>query len=150
MAKKLRNITDRCEVLEKERQAEQEGLKKAAAESKSAQAALRAAKEELSQAGAIAAGKPFLLRRKYTDPKYAQLDKLWGSEDDYLDLAASAADAVEHFQGQKGHRRGELYWSQFHSLDRPLSLTDQLAEWAELNRLSGFAMKHVLTHLWPG
>ena len=28
MAKKLRNTTDRCEVLEKERQAEQEGLKR--------------------------------------------------------------------------------------------------------------------------
>ena len=48
MAKKLRNTTDRCEVLEKERQAEQEGLKKAAAESKNAQSSLRAAKEELS------------------------------------------------------------------------------------------------------
>ena len=43
----------------------------------------------------------------------------------------------------------ELFWSQFHSLERPLPLTDRLAEWAELNRLSGLAMKDVVTHLWP-
>ena len=150
MARKLKDTTDRCEVLEKERQAGQEGLKKATTESKDARSTLRAAKEELSQAGSIAAGKPFLLWRKYTDPKYAQLDKLWSSEDAYLDLAASAADAIEHFRGQKGHIREELYWSQFHSPERPLPLTDRLAEWAELNRLSGLAMKHVMTHLWPG
>ena len=99
MALKLKNATDRCRVLEKERQAEQEGLNKATAEAKDARSATRAAKEELSQAGDIAAGKSFLLRRKYTDPKYAQLDKLWSSEDAYLDIAASAADAIEHFQG---------------------------------------------------
>ena len=115
MAKKLRNTTDRYKVLEKEHHAEQEGLKKAAAESKNAQSTLRAAKEELSQAGAIAAGKPFLLRRKYTDPKYAQLDKLWCSEDPYLDLAASAADAVVHLRSQKDHEMEEFFWSQFHS-----------------------------------
>ena len=43
----------------------------------------------------------------------------------------------------------ELFWSQFHSPERPLPLTDRLAEWAELNRLSGFAMTDVVAHLWP-
>ena len=43
----------------------------------------------------------------------------------------------------------ELYWSQFHSPERPLLLTDRLAEWAELNRLSGLAMTDVVAHLWP-
>ena len=43
----------------------------------------------------------------------------------------------------------ELFWSQFHSPERPLPLTDRLAEWAELNRLSGLAMTDVVTHLWP-
>ena len=52
---------------------------------------MRAMKEELRQAEDIAAGKPFLLRRKFTDPKYAQLGQLWGAEDTYLDLVASAA-----------------------------------------------------------
>ena len=28
-------------------------------------------------------------------------------------------------------------------------MTDQLAEWAELNRLSGLAMKSVVDQLWP-
>ena len=71
MAIKLNNATDRCELLEKEGRAEQEDLKKAAAEAKDARSTMRAMKEELRQAEDIAAGKPFLPRRKFTDPKYA-------------------------------------------------------------------------------
>ena len=97
MAVKLKDATDRYEVLERERQAEQEDLKKAYAEAKDARSAMRAIKEEPRQAGDIAAGKPSLLCRKFTDQKYAQLGQLWGAEDPYLDLAASAADAVVHF-----------------------------------------------------
>ena len=64
---------------------------------------MRAMKEELRQARDITAGKPFMLRMKFGDPKYAPLDRLWSAEDTYLDLAASAADAAEHFRGQKDH-----------------------------------------------
>ena len=98
MAIKLKVATDRLEVLEGERRAEQEDLKKANAEAKDACSAMLAMKEELRQVGDIVAGKPFMLRRKFTDPKYAQLDQLYGAEDPYLDLAASAADAVMHFR----------------------------------------------------
>ena len=66
-----------------------------------------------------------------------------------MDLAASAADAVVHFRSQKDHETEELFWSQFHSPDRSLPLTDRLAEWAELNRLSGLAMTDIVTHVWP-
>ena len=97
MATKLKVSTDRLEVLEGERRAEQEDLKKADAKAKDARSAMRAMKEELRQAGDIAAGKPFLLRRKFMDQKYAQLGQLCGAEDPYLDLAASAADVVVHF-----------------------------------------------------
>ena len=110
---------------------------------------MRAIKEELRQAGDIVAGKPFLLRRRFTDPKYAQLGQLWGPEDPYMDLAASAADAVVHFRSQKDHKAKELFWSQFHSPECSLPLTDRLAEWAELNRLSGLAMMDIVTHVWP-
>ena len=43
----------------------------------------------------------------------------------------------------------ELFWSQFHNPERPLSVSDRLAAWAELNRLSGLAMRYVESHLWP-
>jgi len=43
----------------------------------------------------------------------------------------------------------ELFWSQFHSPERSLPLTDRLAEWAELNRLSGLAMTDIVAHVWP-
>ena len=49
----------------------QKDLEKVTAEAKDNRSAMRAMKEELRQAGDIAAGKPFLLRRKFTDPKYA-------------------------------------------------------------------------------
>ena len=32
---------------------------------------------------------------------------------------------------------------------RPLLLNEQMAEWAELHRLSGLAMRSVVDHLWP-
>ena len=31
-----------------------------------------------------------------------------------------------------------------------MAVDDRLAQWAELNRLSGLAMKYVMGHLWPG
>ena len=124
-------------------------MKKATAEAKDAPSVMRAMKEELCQAGDIAAGKPFLLRRKFLDPNYAQLDRLWSVEDAYLDLVASAVDAAEHFRDQEDHETGKVFWSQFHNPERPLPLTDRLAEWAELNRLSGLAMKDAVSLLWP-
>ena len=75
MAVKLKNAADRCKLLGKEDQAEQTDLEKAVADAKDARSAMRAMKEELRQAGDIAAGKPFLLWRKFVDPKYAPLDR---------------------------------------------------------------------------
>ena len=59
MATKLKVATDCLEVLEGERRAEQEDLKKATAKAKDARSAMRAIKEELRQAEDIAAGSPF-------------------------------------------------------------------------------------------
>ena len=126
LAAKMKDAADRNEALEKERLSEREDLRKATAEAKDARSAMRAIKEELRQAGDIVAGKPFLLRRKFTDPKYAQLGQLWGAKDTYLNLAASAADTVVHFRSQKDHEMEELFWSQFHSPERPLPLSDRL------------------------
>ena len=50
MAEKLKSATDRCRLLEKEDQAKQTDLEKAVANAKDARSAMRAAKEELSQA----------------------------------------------------------------------------------------------------
>ena len=109
LAKKLKDATDRSEALEKERLSGREDLKKATAEAKDARSAMRAIKEELHQAGDIVAGKPFLLRRRFTNLKYAQLGQLWGLEDPYMDLAASAADAVVHFRSRRITRRKSCF-----------------------------------------
>ena len=147
MAVELKDTADHCRFLEKENRAKatdlekaaaadkdtrsamrakKEDLGKATAEAKDARSAMRAIKEELRQAGDIVDGKPFLLRRRFTDPKCAQLGQLWGPEDPYMDLAASAADAVVHFRSQKDHKTEELFWSQFHSPDRSLPLPSLL------------------------
>ena len=149
MAVELKAAADQCRVLEKENQAKASDLEKAAATKKDLRSAMRAKKEELREAGDIVAGKSFMLRRKFGDPRYAPLDRLWSSEDVYMDLAASAADAAKYFQGRTDRGVDQLFWRQFHSPERPLSLTDQLAEWAELNRLSGLSMRSVVDQLWP-
>ena len=94
---KLKSATDRCKFLDKEDRARQTDLEKAVADAKDARSTMRAVKEELCQAGQIAAGKPFMLRRKFCDPKFAPLDRMWSAEDTYLDLAVSVADATEYF-----------------------------------------------------
>ena len=150
MAIELKAAADRCGVLEKENQAKASDLEKAATTKKDLRSAMRAKKEELREARDIVAGKSLMLRRKFGDPRYASPDRLWSLEDVYNDLAASAADAAKYFQGQTDHGVDQLFWRQFHTPERPLSLTDQLAEWAELNRLSGLSMRSVVDQLWPG
>ena len=66
-----------------------------------------------------------------------------------MDLVASAIDAAKYFQDQTDREVDKLFWSQFNVPERPLQLTDQLAEWAELNRLPGLTMRSVVDHLWP-
>ena len=67
--------------------------------------------------------------------------------DSYFDLAASAADATEFFKDQKDHEVEKLFWSQFNVPVRPLLLNERMAEWAELHRLSGLAMRSVVDRL---
>ena len=123
MSVKLKGTADRCQFLEEENQVKATDLEKATMTTKDTRSAMRA-KEELRKAGDIVAGKPFMLRRKFGDPRYAPLDWLWSSEDAYMDLAASAADAAKYFPGQTDCEVDKLFWSQFNVPERPLPLTD--------------------------
>ena len=111
MAVKLKDTTDRCRFLEEENRAKATDLEKATMATKDTRSAMRAKKEELSEARDIAAGKPFLLRRKFRDPRYDPLDRLWSSADAYLDLAASAVGAAEYFRDQTDREVDKLFWS---------------------------------------
>ena len=149
MVVELKDVADRYRLLEEENQAKATDLEKARVAAKEARSKIRATKEELNQATDIVSGKPFLLRTKFGDPKYAPLDWLWSSVDAYVDLAASATNAAEYFKDRKDQEVEKLFWSQFHAPARPLLLNEQMAEWAELHRLSGLAMMSVVDHLWP-
>ena len=111
MAIELKDAVDRYQLLEKESRAKATDLEKAMVAAKEARSKIRATKEELRQAGDIATGKPFLLRMKFGDPKYAPLDQQWSSADAYVDLAACAADAAEYFKDQKDREVERLFWS---------------------------------------
>ena len=102
MAVELKDAADRYQLLEEENRAKATDLEKARVAAKEARSKIRATKEELNQAADIMSGKLFLLWTKFGDPKYSPLDRLWSSADAYMDLAASAADAAEYFNDQKG------------------------------------------------
>ena len=97
MAVELKDTADRCRVLEKENQTKATDLEKATTADKDTRSAMRAKKEEQQEAGDIASRKPFMLRRKFGDPRYAPLDRLWSLADAYMDLAASVVDAAKYF-----------------------------------------------------
>ena len=124
MAVELKDVADRNQLLEKESRAKATDLEKARVAAKEARSKIRATKEELHQTADIVSGKPFLLRTKFGDPKYAPLDRLWSSADAYVDLAASAADAAEYFKDQKDREVEKLFWSQFHAPIHPLLLNE--------------------------
>lgn len=92
MTLELENATSRCELLEKESKALTADLDKALQEAREARSESRAAREEVRQAREIAAGKPFLLQTKFGDPNYAQLNQVWSSPDEFLDLPKSSSD----------------------------------------------------------
>ena len=81
MARELKDAASRCEFLEKDNKAKTADLDKALREAKEARSESRAAREEIRQAGEIAAGKPFLLQTKFGDPNYAPLNQVWSSPD---------------------------------------------------------------------
>ena len=74
MAVKLKDAADRCKLREEEDRVAQKDLEKITVEAKDTRSAMRAMKEELRQARDITAGKPYMLRMKFGDPKYAPLD----------------------------------------------------------------------------
>ena len=98
MALELKNATSQCQDLERDNKAKVADLDKALQEAKEARSESRAAREEIRQAGEIAAGKPFLLQTKFGDAKYAPFNQLWSSPDAFTDLPRSAADAMQFFQ----------------------------------------------------
>lgn len=149
LALELKNTASRCELLEKENKAKMVELDKAVREASEARSESRAAREEIQQAKEIAAGKPFLLQTKFGDPDYAQLNQVWSSPAEFLDLPKSSSDAAQFYQAQEGYAMEKLFWSQFGASKRPLLLNEQMSQWAELHRISSDAMKNVIIRLWP-
>ena len=144
MAIELKDAADRRRVLEKENLAKASDLEKAAATGKDLRSAMRAKKEELREAGDIVARKSFMLRRKFGDPRYAPPGSAMELGGCVYGFGGERCRCGQVFPGQTDCDIDQLFWRQFHSPERPLSLTDQLDEWAELNRLYGLAMRSIV------
>ena len=149
MTLELENATGRCEFLEKESKALTDDLDKALQEAREVWSECRAAREEVRQAREIAAGKPFLLQTKFGDLNYAQLNQIWSSPDECLDLPKSSADAAQYYEARDGCATEKLFWSLFGASKHPLLHNEQMSQWDELHRISGAAMKDVVIQLWP-
>ena len=111
MAIELKDAANHRELLEKENQGKAADLKKALEAAKETRSEMRGIREELHEARDITAGKPYLLRMKFGDSKYAPLDQLWSAMDAYANLAKSAANATKFFKDQKDHKAERLFWS---------------------------------------
>ena len=109
MALEIKNAASCCELLEKENKAKMAELGKAVREAREARSESREAREEIRQAGEIAAGKPFLLQTKFGDPNYGQLNHVWSSPDEFLDLPKSSSDAAQFYQARDGHATEKLF-----------------------------------------
>ena len=109
LAPELKNTASRCEYLEKENKAKMVELDKAVREASEARSESKAAREEIRQAKEIAAGKPFLLQTKFGDPDYAQLNQVWSSPAEFLDLPKSSSDAALFYQAQEGYATKKLF-----------------------------------------
>ena len=119
MVLELKDATGRCEFLEKVNKTKAVDLDKALQEAREARSESRALREEVRQAKEIVAGKPFLLQTKFGDPDYAQLNQVWSSSDEYLDLPKSSSDAARYYQAQAGYAMEKLFC---HSLARQSAL----------------------------
>ena len=128
MARELKDANGQCHSLEKVNKAKAAELGKALQEAREARVESRAAREEIRQAGEIAAGKPFLLQTKFGDPKYALLNQLWSSPDAFLDLPKSVTIAAQIYQVQDGRAVEKLFWSQFNVPRRPSMLNEQMTQ----------------------
>ena len=124
---RVENVASHCKLLEKENEAKTAEVDKALREAREARYESRAAREEIRQAGEIVAGKPFLLQAKFGDPNYAQLNQVWSSPDNFLDLPKSSSDAAQFYQAQEGYATEKLLWSQFGASKRPRLLNEQMS-----------------------
>ena len=76
MEQALKDAADKCKSLEEKSKSQATNLAKALKEAEEARAESRAAREEIKQAGQIAAGKHFLLQSKFGNQSYVLLTQL--------------------------------------------------------------------------
>ena len=67
----------------------------------------------------------------------------------HMRICDECYDAAQFFHAQEGYESEKLFWSQFVEQERPLLLNDQMAQWAELHKMSSAAMKDVVVRLCP-
>lgn len=70
---------------------------------------------------------PFFLQARFGDLNYAQLNQVWSSLDNFLDLSKSSSDAARFYQAQEGYATEKLFLSQYGASKRPLLLNEQMS-----------------------
>ena len=103
--------------------------------------------QEIQEAKKIAAGKAFIMQRKYVKKRYLLLTRIWSSPGAFADLPHSVADAAEFFRAEEGISTEKLLWSQYLAPEDPVPFSDQLKQLVELHRVAKLAMKDLIIRL---
>ena len=145
----LQDVVNKCESLERKFADQESELAKARLSAQEARVEAQGALQEIQEARKIAAGKAFIMQRRYVRKRYLLLTRIWSSPGAFADLLCSVADAAEFFRAEEGSSTKKLFWSQYLALEHPVPLSDQLKQLIELHRLAELAMKDLIIRLWP-
>ena len=96
----LKDAIKKCESLERKIVDQESELSKARQSTQEARVEAQGALQELQEAKQIAAGKAFIMQRKFVKKRYLLLTRIWSSPGAFADLPRSVADATEFFRGE--------------------------------------------------
>ena len=97
-------------------------------------------------------------RSRLVSPSYYELNSVTRSmprlikcgfvKTPFLELPKSFIDVTQFFHAHEGQVMEKLFWLQFNMPKHPL-LNKQMAQWAELHKISRSAMRDIVVRLWP-
>ena len=92
----------KCESLEHKLADQESELAKARQSTHDARVEAQGALQEIQEARKIAAGKAFIMHRKYVKKRFLLLTRIWSSPGAFADLPRSVSDAAAFYRAWEG------------------------------------------------
>ena len=113
----------KCEFLERKNADQESELAKAHQSAQEARVEAQGTLQEIQEAKKIAAGKAYIMQRKYVKKRYLLLTRIWSSLGAFVDLPHTVTDAAEFFQAEDESSTKKLFWSQYLAPEHPVPFT---------------------------